>query len=60
VEQKQKLRRKMPGSSKNAVNGDATGFDVWLETKLRSAYNSVLDEPIPDDLIQLISEKLKD
>ncbi len=37
-----------------------TTFDSWLENKLKTAYSSVLDEPIPDDLIRLISQKLKD
>lgn len=37
-----------------------TDFDDWLERKLRTAYSSVLDEPIPDELIKLIDEKLKD
>jgi hypothetical protein len=43
-----------------STNGGTAGFDSWLENKLRTAYSSVLDEPIPDDLIQLISQKLKD
>ncbi len=40
-------------------SGKAT-LDTWLDTKLRNAYSSVLDEPIPDDLIQLLHQKLKD
>ncbi len=41
------------------AGGDAL-FNDWLEAKLRTAYSSVLDEPIPDDLIKLINERLKD
>jgi hypothetical protein len=35
-------------------------LDDWLDAKLRNAYSSVLDEPIPEDLIQLLHKKLKD
>ena len=57
---KQKSGRKDPRGHKNTGERDAAGFDSWLETKLRVAYSSVLDEPIPDDLIELIAQKLKD
>ena len=57
---KQKTGRKEPRGQSKSGNGGTGGFDSWLETKLRTAYSSVLDEPIPEDLIQLISQKLKD
>ena len=57
--EKQKPGRKEPRGQSKPSNG-AAGFDSWLENKLRTAYSSVLDEPIPDDLIELISQKLKD
>ncbi len=37
-----------------------TAFDYWLENTMKNAYSLVLDEPIPEDLIRLISQKLKD
>ncbi len=40
------------------AGGDST-FDKWLEDKLKTAYSSVLDEPIPEDLIKLLHQKLK-
>jgi hypothetical protein len=61
VTEKQKPGRKEPRKdSKSSVGSGGAGFDSWLESKLRTAYSSVLDEPIPDDLIELISQKLKD
>ena len=60
VAEKQKPGRKEPRGQGKSPNGGTAGFDSWLENKLRTAYSSVLDEPIPDDLIQLISQKLKD
>ena len=61
--EKQKSERKEPRGQKNAGgkgSAGGAGFDSWLESKLRTAYSSVLDEPIPEDLIQLIAQKLKD
>jgi hypothetical protein len=57
VADNQKPDRKEP---RKESNGGTGGFDSWLETKLRTAYSSVLDEPIPEDLIELLSQKLKD
>jgi hypothetical protein len=62
VDQKLRTGRRQPGQKAAARRaGDGGGaFDSWLETRLRSAYSSVLDEPIPEDLIQLLNQKLKD
>jgi hypothetical protein len=60
VTEKQKPGRKELRSDSKSTSGGVAGFDSWLESKLRTAYSSVLDEPIPDDLIELISQKLKD
>ena len=51
-----------PRATKTPVEpagGDAA-FDHWLEGKLKSAYSSVLEEAIPEDLIRLLQQKLKD
>ena len=68
VAEKQKPGRKEPrrdgkstnGNGPTTGNGGGAGFDSWLETKLRMAYSSVLDEPVPEDLIRLLQQKLKD
>ena len=46
------------GQSSPEQPGDP--FDLWLEDKLRNAYSSVLEEPIPEDLLKLLHKKLKD
>ncbi len=33
-------------------------FERWLDNKLKNVYGSVLAEPIPDDLINLLRDKL--
>jgi hypothetical protein len=46
-------------ATKKPTENDAL-FDTWLENKLKTAYSSVLEEPIPEDLIRLLTQKLKD
>jgi Anti-sigma factor NepR len=60
VADKHKSDRKEPRKQGKSGAGGTAGFDNWLETKLRTAYSSVLDEPIPEDLIELLSQKLND
>jgi hypothetical protein len=43
---------KEPGASRHR-RGDA-GFDRWLKAKLHHTYDSVLEEEVPADLMQLL------
>ncbi len=49
-----------PRTPARQPSGSDEVFDTWLENKLKSAYSSVLDEPIPEDLIRLLKQTLKD
>jgi hypothetical protein len=49
-----------PGKRGAGKAADHDAFDHWLEDKLRNAYSSVLEEPIPDELLKLLQQKLKD
>jgi len=41
---------------RNGERPESSGpFDRWLNEKLVVLYNSVLDEPIPEDLLKLIN-----
>jgi len=65
VEQKQNPRRSVGPRARGAKmpaerQADEAAFDRWLEAKLKSAYSSVLDEAIPDELARLLEQKLKD
>jgi hypothetical protein len=55
---KKTIPARKPGGDQNSTAENS--LDTWLDTKLRNAYSSVLDEPIPEDLIQLLHQKLKD
>jgi hypothetical protein len=39
-------------------DGDVAPFERWLDKKLKNAYGSVLEEPIPQDIIDLLRKKL--
>jgi hypothetical protein len=39
-------------------NGDMAPFERWLDRKLKTVYGSVLEEPIPQDLLDLLKSKL--
>jgi hypothetical protein len=39
-------------------NDDIAPFERWLDRKLKSAYSSVLEEPIPQDILDLLKKKL--
>ncbi len=60
VKQQPKTGRQPARRQPKTTDRTAVAFDTWIEDKLRNAYSSVLDEPIPDDLIKLLADKLKD
>jgi hypothetical protein len=51
-----KPRNKSEKAKKSPVPNDR--FDTWLDGKLKSAYGSVLNEPIPDDIMKLLEQEL--
>lgn len=51
-----KPRNKTDRAKKSPAPGDR--FDTWLDGKLKSAYGSVLNEPIPDDIMKLLEQEL--
>ncbi|GIL39765.1 NepR family anti-sigma factor [Roseiterribacter gracilis] len=51
-----KPRNKSNKAKKSPAPGDR--FDIWLDGKLKTAYGSVLDEPIPDDIMKLLEQEL--
>ncbi|NJO56626.1 MAG: hypothetical protein HC834_10170 [Rhodospirillales bacterium] len=49
------------GQSPNCQQTTADGstdpaFDRWLRTKLETLYGSVVDEPIPDEMLKIIAD----
>lgn len=36
----------------------ADPFGLWLDGKLKKAYGSVVEEPIPDELLKLLQQAL--
>ena len=40
--------------------GGAEAFDIWLQRGLHQLYDSVANEPIPDELLELIEQDRSD
>ena len=51
-------RNKLKMTEADLTPAPAAPFERWLDGKLKSVYGSVLEEPIPQDLINLLREKL--
>lgn len=49
-------KAKKPPATSSAKGGDR--FETWLDGKLKTAYGSVLNEPIPDDIMKLLEQEL--
>ena len=54
-----KQQRGAPPTKSGRVSGEratSAAFDTWLERKLHDMFDSVTNEPIPDDLLKVIAE----
>ena len=56
-------KKQQKGAPRTAKEGRVSGehatsaaFDKWLERKLHDMFDSVTNEPIPDDLLKVIAE----
>jgi len=48
----------MPNDRGNGPRGDPPdAFDTWLDRRLRSLYRTVLNEPLPDEILDLLEKK---
>lgn len=47
-----------PGAPRKGKKTDAA-FDLWLQRGLHKIYDSVAQEPVPDELLKLIEEDRK-
>ena len=51
-------RKRLPkATNKEAVRDNDREFDGWLDGQLRSLYDSVLHEPVPEDMLELLKRK---
>ena len=47
-----------PRTGQPLANSEAAPFERWLDRKLKSVYGSVLEEPIPQDILDLLKRRL--
>ncbi len=45
---------------KSSLRASKTAFDVFLDRGLHSLFDSIKDEPIPDELLRIIEEDRKE
>ncbi|MCC7048305.1 MAG: hypothetical protein IT562_16445 [Alphaproteobacteria bacterium] len=48
---------KQPSRVSKQADKTSTAFDLWLKRELRDMFSDVAQEPVPDELLQLIDEK---
>lgn len=47
-------KQNSPQGSDSPKEGDASAFDLWLDQGLHQLFDSVANEPIPEELLNLI------
>lgn len=58
VERSSARKRKRAVSRPVAESSDPA-FDQWLDVRLKAIYDSVLNEPLPPDMLSLVRDRSK-
>lgn len=53
------VRKRKPAAKERRSNEQDSEFDAWLDVQLKSLYSSVLNEPIPEDMLKLLQQRTK-
>ncbi len=53
------VRKRKPAAKERRSSGQDPEFDAWLDVRLRSLYGSVLNEPVPEDMMKLLQQRTK-
>jgi Anti-sigma factor NepR len=53
------VRKRKPAVKDEPAGEADPAFDSWLDVRLKSMYGSVLNEPVPDDMIKLLQQRPK-
>jgi hypothetical protein len=54
VAEQSSARKQKPGAKADSSNGTDPEFDGWLDLRLKSIYDSVLQEPLPEEMMKLL------
>lgn len=53
------VRKRKPAATERRSNEQESEFDAWLDVRLKSLYSSVLNEPVPEDMMKLLQKRTK-
>lgn len=53
------VRKRKPATKERRSNELDPEFDAWLDVRLKSLYGSVLNEPVPEDMMKLLQQRRK-
>lgn len=50
------VRKRRPATNPEARKRADPSFDGWLDVRLKTMYDSVLGEPLPDEILNLLQQ----
>jgi hypothetical protein len=54
VAERSSARKHKPAPKPGSAEGADAEFDRWMDGRLKSIYDSVLQEPLPDEIMKLL------
>jgi hypothetical protein len=55
VAERSSARKHKPAPKAGSAEGADPEFDRWMDGRLKSIYDSVLQEPLPDEIMKLLA-----
>jgi hypothetical protein len=55
VAEQSSARKRKPAGKAEPAEGADPEFEGWLDVRLKSIYDSVLNEPLPEEMMKLLS-----
>jgi len=52
-------QKRKPAAKDREVPEQDPAFDAWLDVRLKTLYGSVLNEPLPEDIVKLLQQRPK-
>jgi hypothetical protein len=58
VVERSHARKRKPAAKQPTAEADPA-FDTWLDVRLKTMYGSILNEPVPEDMVKLLQQRPK-
>jgi hypothetical protein len=56
VSEQSSTRKRKPAAKAPPAGGADPEFDNWLDVRIKSIYDSVLQEPLPEEILKLLEQ----